>query len=269
MFVWIRWSARRIRPGAERTRVLESRMTARLHESFARHTAGEELCPGAIRGTAVFRGRERSDARACRPQHPGGDLLLGRRHDDGRRHIRGRVRRRIAGPPWRGQHRDGPGGAGVSRDSSTGRSPGLANTIGSIQQALAGVRRVRDTLGQAREAIDDGGGIEPGRLEGRVEFEHVSFGYDTPRVLDDITFVAEPGEFVALVGPSGSGKTTLVSLIPRFYEPTDGRILIDGAGRSRIASVRCAGRSRWCCRKRSCCRGPSATTSGTAASAQR
>ena len=110
---------------------------------------------------------------------------------------------------------------------------GLANTIGSIQQALVGVRRVRDTLGQAREAIDDGGGIEPGRLRGRIEFDHVSFSYDTPRVLDDITFVAEPGEFVALVGPSGSGKTTLVSLIPRFYEPSEGRILIDGVDASR------------------------------------
>jgi ABC-type multidrug transport system fused ATPase/permease subunit len=112
---------------------------------------------------------------------------------------------------------------------------GLANTIGSIQQALAGVRRVRETLESAREAIDEGGGvgIEPGRLTGRIEFEHVSFAYDDQLVLHDVSFVAEPGDFVALVGPSGSGKTTLVSLIPRFYEPSAGRVLIDGVDASR------------------------------------
>ena len=84
------------------------------------------------------------------------------------------------------------------------------------------------------------GASSRGGSKGRVEFEHVSFSYDAPRVLDDISFVAEPGEFVALVGPSGSGKTTLVSLIPRFYEPTDGRVLIDGveASRYRLGPLR-------------------------------
>jgi ABC-type multidrug transport system fused ATPase/permease subunit len=61
-------------------------------------------------------------------------------------------------------------------------------------------------------------------LMGRVEFEHVSFAYDDDLMLHDISFVAEPKEVVALVGPSGSGKTTAVSLIPRFYEPTSGRM---------------------------------------------
>ena len=126
---------------------------------------------------------------------------------------------------------------------------GLANTIGSIQHALAGVRRVRETLEKSREALEDGRD-EPGRLSGRVEFEHVSFAYDGPPVLHDISFVAEPGEFVALVGPSGSGKTTLVSLIPRFYEPASGRVLIDGIDASRYGWAGCAGRSRSCSRKR-------------------
>jgi len=58
-----------------------------------------------------------------------------------------------------------------------------------------------------------------------VEFDHVSFAYEPGElVLDDICFVAEPGSSTALVGPSGSGKTTLVHLIPRFYDPTSGRI---------------------------------------------
>jgi ABC-type multidrug transport system fused ATPase/permease subunit len=109
---------------------------------------------------------------------------------------------------------------------------GLANTTGSIQQAVAGVERVRETLGTTAEPID-GGGIDPKRLHGRIDFEHVSFSYDGREVLHDISFVAAPGELIAVVGPSGSGKTTLVSLIPRFYDPARGRILIDGVDVSR------------------------------------
>jgi subfamily B ATP-binding cassette protein MsbA len=109
---------------------------------------------------------------------------------------------------------------------------GLANTTGSIQEAVAGVRRVRETFRTAPELIE-GGGIDAKRLEGRVEFQHVSFAYDRREVLHDISFVAGPGEFVALVGPSGSGKTTLVSLIPRFYDPAHGQIFIDGTDISR------------------------------------
>src|SRR4029079_14178100 len=74
----------------------------------------------------------------------------------------------------------------------------------------------------------------------QVEFEHVTFGYDTREVLHDINFSAAPGEFIALVGPSGSGKTTLASLIPRFYEPSAGRVLLDGrdASKYKLAALR-------------------------------
>ena len=66
---------------------------------------------------------------------------------------------------------------------------------------------------------------------GRVAFEHVSFGYDgddDSGVLDDITFVAEPGQTVAILGATGSGKSSLIHLIPRFYDVSGGRITIDG-----------------------------------------
>jgi ATP-binding cassette subfamily B protein/subfamily B ATP-binding cassette protein MsbA len=104
---------------------------------------------------------------------------------------------------------------------------GIANTTGSIQQALASARRVRDTFALAPEPIDEPRSIVPQKLRGSVEFQHVSFGYDGSPVLKDVSFAVRPGEVVALVGPSGSGKSTLVSLIPRFYVPQHGTILID------------------------------------------
>jgi ABC-type multidrug transport system fused ATPase/permease subunit len=66
------------------------------------------------------------------------------------------------------------------------------------------------------------------RLDGRVKFDGVTFGYDTERpVLQDINFEVEPGQTLAIVGPTGAGKSTLVSLILRFYEVTQGRVLLD------------------------------------------
>nr|WP_302596318.1 ABC transporter ATP-binding protein [uncultured Cellulosilyticum sp.] len=68
-----------------------------------------------------------------------------------------------------------------------------------------------------------------GTIKGRVIFDHVSFSYEeNVPVLEDVSFTVNPGERVALVGPTGAGKTTIVSLLSRFYEPTQGRILIDG-----------------------------------------
>lgn len=89
-----------------------------------------------------------------------------------------------------------------------------------IQEVLNTVSRVRD-LPHARRAP---------RLKGKIEFESVSFSYspDNP-ILKDINFQIEPGQVVAFVGPSGAGKSTIVSLIPRFYDPTDGQVKIDGA----------------------------------------
>jgi ATP-binding cassette subfamily B protein len=67
------------------------------------------------------------------------------------------------------------------------------------------------------------------RVQGRVTFEGVGFAYrDGLKILQDITFSAEPGQRIALIGPTGSGKSTVINLIPRFYDPTEGRVLIDG-----------------------------------------
>lgn len=105
----------------------------------------------------------------------------------------------------------------------------LARASTNIAQAAVGLERVRAVL-DADERLPRSPHAQ--RLEiatGQVEFRQVSFGYDPGRlVLHDVSFVAEPGQMIGLVGPSGSGKSTLVSLIPRFYDPLSGSVLIDG-----------------------------------------
>jgi ABC-type multidrug transport system fused ATPase/permease subunit len=91
------------------------------------------------------------------------------------------------------------------------------------------------------ETVEAPDAIDASDIRGDIRFEDVGFAYpDGTAVLHDIAFTAKPGEMVALVGLTGAGKTTLVSLIPRFYNPTAGRILIDGidSSRYRIRSLR-------------------------------
>jgi len=105
----------------------------------------------------------------------------------------------------------------------------LARASTNISQATVGLERVRAVL-DADERLPRV--AHPRRLEtveGRVEFRNVTFGYDPTRpVLKDLSFSVAPGQMVALVGPSGSGKSTLVALLPRFYDPTSGTVLVDG-----------------------------------------
>ena len=105
----------------------------------------------------------------------------------------------------------------------------IAHTAGTLQAAVTGAKRVRSVLAMAPETVDAPGAIDAAGVHGEVTFEDVSFAYsDGTQVLHDISFTARPGEMIALVGLTGAGKTTLVSLIPRFYDPTIGRVLVDG-----------------------------------------
>jgi ABC-type multidrug transport system fused ATPase/permease subunit len=106
---------------------------------------------------------------------------------------------------------------------------GIASTTGALQQAVASARRVCDAFAAPIEPADAAGAVEAGELRGHVVFDGVTFAYDGAGVvLDGVSFTAEPGQLVAVVGASGAGKTTIASLMPRLYDVSGGRVLIDG-----------------------------------------
>ena len=105
----------------------------------------------------------------------------------------------------------------------------LLQTWGLIQGGRVSAERVFEILETAPDLVDGRRSLTRGEVHGAVTFEGVVFGYDSTRlVLKGIDFHAQPGSLVAIVGATGAGKTTLVSLIPRFYDPTGGRVLLDG-----------------------------------------
>lgn len=97
-----------------------------------------------------------------------------------------------------------------------------------LQQALSAAERVFTILDEKPEIVDSVDCIDLGRSRGEVVFDAVTFAYDHDPVLINFSLQVKPGEVVAFVGPSGAGKTTLVGLLSRFYDPTSGRILLDG-----------------------------------------
>ncbi len=101
--------------------------------------------------------------------------------------------------------------------------------INFSSQAVAAAERIFEVLETAPEIQDTPGAIELPPLAGKVEYRGVGFSYrDGNQVLEDVNLVAEPGETVAIVGPTGAGKSTLIHLLPRFYDPSEGQILVDG-----------------------------------------
>jgi ATP-binding cassette subfamily B protein len=96
-------------------------------------------------------------------------------------------------------------------------------------RAAVSARRILEVL-DTPLSIEDGPGLDGGDRRGEVEFRHVSFRYPGAEedVLHDVSFTAHKGETVAFIGATGSGKSTVVNLIPRFYDATDGEILVDG-----------------------------------------
>jgi ABC-type multidrug transport system fused ATPase/permease subunit len=106
----------------------------------------------------------------------------------------------------------------------------LGSWIGWAQRAIASGERIFEVLDETEEIVErpNAPPLPPG--DGRLRFEDVTFGYDPERVvLEDVDLEVEPGRTIALIGHTGSGKTTLAALVPRFYDVTEGRVLLDGA----------------------------------------
>ncbi len=105
----------------------------------------------------------------------------------------------------------------------------LGMVIAVLARAASAGQRIFEILDARSEVVERPGAGELKGIRGKVSFEQVSFSYfhQLP-VLSGISFDAEPGQLVAILGTTGSGKSSIINLIPRFYDPTDGRILIDG-----------------------------------------
>ena len=105
----------------------------------------------------------------------------------------------------------------------------LAQISNMLQAMMAAAERIFEFLEEPEEEVTAKGNIDTSKLKGNVEFKHVKFGYDPERtIIKDFNASVHEGQKIAIVGPTGAGKTTMVKLLMRFYDVTDGAILVDG-----------------------------------------
>jgi len=106
----------------------------------------------------------------------------------------------------------------------------LSKMTNTVSKAAISYERMQELLGTESRVRDLPGARRAPRFRGQIDFDHVTFGYDSDApVLKDVNLRIEPGQVAAIVGPSGTGKTTIASLIPRFFDPLSGAVMIDGA----------------------------------------
>jgi ATP-binding cassette subfamily B protein len=111
----------------------------------------------------------------------------------------------------------------------------LVQQYNTFQQGRASIFKLRDLLNTKPSVLEAPDAVELPEIRGQIRFEHVSFGYDPAvPVLHDVDLTITPGETVAFVGATGAGKSTMAKLVTRFYDPTAGRVLIDGYDLQRV-----------------------------------
>ncbi len=115
------------------------------------------------------------------------------------------------------------------------RLDSMSRIVSVTQKAAAGAKRIFDILDHVSNVPEPANPVRVDRVEGRIEMRDVGFRYGSRAVIRDLDLVIRPGEMIGLVGHSGSGKSTLVNLICRFYDVTDGAILVDGTDIRRFA----------------------------------
>jgi subfamily B ATP-binding cassette protein MsbA len=104
----------------------------------------------------------------------------------------------------------------------------LSKAWSILQQGMASVKRIFEVIDIHPTIKDEKDAVDIGRIEGKVDFQNINFAYEENEVLKEINLAVSSGEIVALVGRTGAGKSTVVSLLLRFYDPSSGKILIDG-----------------------------------------
>ena len=128
----------------------------------------------------------------------------------------------------------------------------MGRIIPILAIGAAGADRIFEVLDAKSEVVESPTAQPLPPVCGRVQFENVSFAYfGRHKVLENISFEAQPGQIIALLGATGSGKSTIINLLPRFYDPVAGRITIDGVDlRNVTLARRCGTRSASCCKRR-------------------
>ena len=103
----------------------------------------------------------------------------------------------------------------------------LGNLLNELQRFSTSAAKVQELYYATPSIVDAPDAVDHGRMKGKIEFRNVSYSFDTKKVIDDVSFVVEPGQTVAVMGPTGGGKTTLINLLSRFYDVSSGEVLVD------------------------------------------
>ena len=221
--------SRKVRPAYEENRELMDRMVL----GFSENVQGIQVVKGfALEGRVQGRFAGWSEAIRVQKQKVFGEIALFWPVIDGMNRLSVAILIGYGG--WMVARGELPLGAGLVAFAGllqqfSAQVTTLAAVVDNAQVSLAGAKRIFEILDTDPGVASAPEAVSPGRFLGRVAFEDVSFEYqENATVLRGLSFVAEPGQRIAIAGATGAGKSALLSLIPRFYDPRSGRVTLDG-----------------------------------------